>query len=460
MKNVENSFAPIMQSDRIQSLDVMRGIVLFGILLMNINGMGLAHAYEDPTVSGGSTGWDLYTWITTNMFFEGTMRALFSLLFGVGMFVLLDRLEKKGAGINAANIYFRRLTWMLVFGLIHCYLLLWIGEILYNYALMGFLVFSFRNMAPKKLIMVAVFLFSAGALWNYSDYRNDIKFVEQVAQVNTYKAEGKPLTKELKEADGKWQKRVEERSPAAVEEYNTNMRKGYLHVVGFLTPVNMFYNEHWSYRYDPFDVLSMMLLGIALFKLNVLSAKKSYRFYGIMALIGYSIGLGVNYYEVTTIMNSNFSLLGFSKANLTYDVGRVPIAMGHIAAIMLLCKVPVLKWLKARLAAVGKMALTNYITHSVVSLFFFTGAGFGMFGKLHRHELLYVVFSIWIFQLIISPIWLKYYQYGPLEWLWRNLSYQKMHPFRKIKNDGSNRHDVVKEVDVVTHQRTVESPVA
>lgn len=75
-------------SGRIQSLDIMRGIVLFGILLMNINGMGLARAYADPTVSGGASGWDLYTWIATNMLFEGTMRALFSLLFGVGMFIL------------------------------------------------------------------------------------------------------------------------------------------------------------------------------------------------------------------------------------------------------------------------------------------------------------------------------------------------------------------------------------
>lgn len=460
MKNVENSFAPIMQADRIQSLDIMRGIVLFGILLMNINGMGLAHAYSDPTVSGGSTGWDLYTWIGTNMFFEGTMRALFSLLFGVGMFVLLDRLEKKGAGINAANIYFRRLTWMLVFGLIHCYLLLWIGEILYNYALMGFLVFSFRNMAPKKLIMVAVFLFSAGALWNYSDYKNEVKLVEEVAQVNTYKAKGTPLTKDLKEADAKWQKRIEERSPEAIEEYNNNMHKGYFHVVGFLTAINTFYNEHWSYRYDPFDVLSMMLLGIALFKLNVLSAKKSYRFYIIMLLIGYSIGLAVNYYEVTTIINGNFSSVAFSKADLTYDAGRVPIAMGHIAAIMLLCKLPVLNWLKIRLAAVGKMALTNYITHSVVALFFFTGAGFGMFGKLQRHELLYVVFSIWIFQLIISPIWLKYFQYGPVEWLWRSLSYQKMPAFRKVKHTGANVGELLGEVGAIPGQIAVRLPVA
>ena len=126
---------------------------------MNINGMALAHAYGDPTVSGGATGWDLYTWITTNMLFEGTMRALFSLLFGAGMFILLDRLEKKGAGIKAADIYFRRLMWLLFFGLVHSYLILWTGEILFSYALMGFLVYTFRNMAPKKLIIIALFLF-------------------------------------------------------------------------------------------------------------------------------------------------------------------------------------------------------------------------------------------------------------------------------------------------------------
>jgi uncharacterized protein len=431
MTTAENAIAPLNLSDRIQSLDIMRGIVLFGILLMNINGMGLANAYTDPTVAGGSTGWDLYTWIATNMFFEGTMRALFSLLFGVGMFVLLDRLEKKGAGINSANVYFRRLTWMLVFGLVHSYLFLWVGEILYNYALMGFLVFSFRNLAPKNLIIIAAFLFSAGALWNYADYRKDMKLVEDLALVGTYKAAGKSLTKELKEAEEKWQKHQEERSPAAIDEYNSNMRQSYFHVAGFIAPKSTESNKNDPYRWDPFDVLSMMLLGIAFFRLNILSAKRSYRFYALIALIGYGIGLSVNYYEVTMIKNSNFSFLGFSKSHLTYDAGRVPVAMGHIAVIMLLCKAPVLQWLKSRLAAVGKMALTNYFMHSVIALFFFTGAGFGMFGKLQRHELLYVVFSIWILQLILSPIWLKYFQFGPVEWLWRVLSYQKKQPFRK-----------------------------
>lgn len=428
----ESILSPLKTSDRIYSLDVMRGIVLFGILLMNINGMGLAGAYENPTVSGGSTGWDLITWITTNMLFEGTMRALFSLLFGVGMFILLDRLEKKGAGIRSANIYFRRLTWLLVFGLIHCYLLLWDGEILYNYALMGFLVYSFRYLAPKSLIIITLLLFSIGALWNYSDYKSDVKFVEQVELAKKYKLEGKILDKELKEADFKWEKREWERSPEGVAEYNNNMRKGYFSVVSFLAPINQIYNEHFPYRYDLWDILSMMLLGIALYKLNILSAEKSYSFYGIMILFGYGIGLSVNYYETKLIMNSHFSLLGFSKSYITYDLGRVSVAIGHIGLIMILCKLPILKWLKNSLSAVGKMALTNYVMHSLFAMFIFTGAGFGLFGTFQRHELLYIVFSIWLFQLIASPIWLKYFQFGPLEWIWRNLSYQKRHLLRKI----------------------------
>jgi uncharacterized protein len=409
----------------------MRGIVLFGILLMNINGFGLAKAYEDPTVSGGSKGWDLITWITTNLLFEGTMRGLFSLLFGVGMYVLLDRLEKRGAGMEAANIYFRRLTWMLVFGLVHGYLLLWVGEILYNYALMGFLVFSFRNLAPKKLIAIALVLFSLGALWTYADHLKNIKLLSQVEEIKAYKSKGMILTKELKEADQKWQEIQWKKSPEYVISHNNNMHKGYFEVVTFLAPINNSFNEHDSFRYDLWDVLSMMLLGIAFFKLKILTAEKSYRFYLTMVFVGYGIGLSVNYYEIRTIIDSNFSLLGFSKSYLTYDLGRVTVSLGHIGMIMILCKLPILMWLKNRLAAVGKMALTNYVMHSIICMIVFTGVGFGLFGKLHRHELLYVVFSIWIFQLIFSPIWLKYFYFGPLEWGWRYLSYLKKYPFKK-----------------------------
>lgn len=422
---------PTQPNERIHALDVMRGLVLCGILLMNINSFGLAEAYSEPTVSGGSEGLNLYTWIATNLFFEGTMRGLFSLLFGVGMFILLDRLEKNGAGLKAADIYFRRLTYLLVFGLVHGYLLLWTGEILFDYALMGFLVYSFRKMAPKKLILTAVILVMGGFVWNYAEYKDNQKLVADVALIESYISEDKKLTKDLKASQIQWEKIQEKRSPEYIDDFNSSMRKGYIDVVAFLAPINRLYDQTMSYRYGLWDILCMMLIGIALLKWNVLSAEKSFRFYGVMSALGYLIGLSVNYYELRIILDNQFSFLAISKSNLTYDLGRISLCLGHTGLILIVVKSGIFKWLQFRLAALGKMALTNYIMHSIICMFVFTGVGFGLFGKLQRFELLYVVFSIWIFQLIVSPIWLRYFQFGPLEWLWRNLSYQKMHSIRK-----------------------------
>src|SRR5918993_4650176 len=210
--------APVEKNERILSLDILRGFVLCGILLMNITGFGLWGAYEDPTVAGGADGWNLRSWEITTMFFEGTMRGLFSLLFGVGMFVLTDRLEKKGGGVNVADIYFRRTLWLIFFGLVHGYLLLWQGEILYSYGIMGLLIFSFRKLAPKKLTAIAIFLMCCGTLWDYADHRSNVKMVENAAIAKKYTAEGLPLTKELKDAQKNWDEKLHERSPEFVND--------------------------------------------------------------------------------------------------------------------------------------------------------------------------------------------------------------------------------------------------
>nr|WP_275982542.1 DUF418 domain-containing protein [Aquiflexum gelatinilyticum] len=399
---------------------------------MNINGFGLAFGYNDPSVLGGDTGLNLYTWMMSNLFFEGTMRALFSLLFGVGMFIFLDRLLKKGAGINAADIYFRRISWLLVFGLIHGYLLLWVGEILYNYALMGFLVYSFRNMVPKKLLIIGLLLMIIGTGWNYYDYRQDDKWFAKVEEADLALASGQELTKDLKEAKDSWEKRESKTSPEATEKFIEEMQKGYFSVLAHLAPINYDFNVNEPYRGDLWDVLSMMLIGIALFKWGILSGEKSSSVYWLIVGIGYPIGIAINYYEMKLVLDAQFSTLSFSESNLTYYWGRFFVAMGHVGLIILFCKSPFFGFLKTSLAAVGKMALTNYLMHSVICMFVFTGVGFGLFGQLERFELLYVVFSIWVFQLIISPIWLKYFHFGPVEWIWRRLSYMQKPPFRKV----------------------------
>jgi uncharacterized protein len=127
----------------------------------------------------------------------------------------------------------------------------------------------------------------------------------------------------------------------------------------------------------------------------------------------------------------NFSVVSYLKATNTYDLGRWGMTFGHLGLLLLFIRSGIFVWLQRGLAAVGRMALTSYVSHSIICGIVFYGLGFGLYGEMARHELYYVVFAIWIFQLIISPIWLKYYRFGPLEWLWRSLTYLKSQPMKK-----------------------------
>lgn len=433
MNQKTNQLGPVSGAERIKSLDVLRGVALLGILLMNITGFGLVlWAYVDPTVQGGSEGYNLYVWIMNNMFFEGTMRAMFSMLFGVGMVLMTSRMIKKGGGLEVADIYYRRTIWLLIFGIIHGYLILWVGDILFAYGLYGLFLFPFRDTSPRKLILAAAVLTLFGMSLGVYEYSKNMNYLEQYELARTYSDET-TIPEDIKKGSTAWESLVAEYKtpPEEVKENTESMHKGYFDVVLFLAPINRFLQSEYNYDHNPWDILAMMLLGIALYKLRVITAELSYKSYLKMILVGYGIGLAINYYETMTILNSNFSLEAFQKAELTYAIGRIAVSFGHIGLVMIFCKLNVIAVLKNSLAAVGRMALTNYIMHSVICAIIFTGIGFSMFGKLQRYELYYVVISIWIFQLIISPLWLKYYKFGPLEWLWRTLTYKQLQPFKR-----------------------------
>jgi uncharacterized protein len=125
------------------------------------------------------------------------------------------------------------------------------------------------------------------------------------------------------------------------------------------------------------------------------------------------------------ILKNNFSVEAIAEAQITYDVGRVAMTVGHLGAILLFFKSGLLSFLRRALAAVGRMALTNYVSHSIICAFIFYGFGFGLYGDLQRHQLYYVVFGIWLFQLVVSPLWLARFRFGPLEWGWRALTYMR-----------------------------------
>ncbi len=185
-----NSYAsPIAQTERLVILDSLRGIAILGILLMNITGFGLPYVTVwDLSVLNEFKGPNLNAWFITEGAFEGSLRALFSMLFGAGMILFISRLEKKNQGMIPAEIYFRRQMWLLFFGLVDTYLFLWFFDILFMYAVCGMLLFVFRRMPAKGLFVAAgICLLLATARENRDLYKtkSDIKQGEQIALLDT-----------------------------------------------------------------------------------------------------------------------------------------------------------------------------------------------------------------------------------------------------------------------------------
>ena len=423
--------SPLRGRERIHSLDVIRGVALFGILLMNITLFGLPMSYSDPTIWGGSTGPNLWVWIAMTMFFEGTQRGIFSVLFGAGVILLTSRLEAAGRN-DVADIYYRRLIWLVIFGMIHSFVLLWVGEILFYYGVTALFLYPLRHLKPKVLFALAVGGFLIGALWNGVDSYVAIKKWDENAAAQTVLDEGGTLTDDQQSAVDEWKEFKSHLKPdeSTLQDDIEAHRGSYLDTAIFQAPANMQLESWTAYRYF-FDLFAMMLVGMALYKLGILTLERSAGIYLTMLLVGYALGLAVNFYELKIVLNGDFSVLSMLRANWTYDLGRLAITVGHLGALLLFCRSRWMQWLQRSLAAVGRMALSSYVSHSIICAIVFYGFGFGLYAQLQRYQLYYVVAAIWIFQLIVSPIWLRYYRFGPMEWVWRSLTYWQKQPMRR-----------------------------
>jgi uncharacterized protein len=432
---------PLSQEDRIEIIDSLRGIALLGILLMNIPFFGQPHNMGyNLNVANEYSGPNYYTWWIVNMGFEGTMRAIFTILFGAGSLLLLQRLEKKSGALPGADIYYRRLIWLLIFGIINAFILLWPGDILYSYALCGLFLFPFRNMKPGWLLVFGLVFMGIYCmketmrLYDGKDMR--VKGEKVLALVK--KDSTIQLTDEQKADKTKWEgyqerMKVENLKKEAEKEVK-EMQKGYFSTMAYFKPINQRIQTKMFYHNYIWDTLCLLFIGMALFKWKVLTGGRSKKFYWLMTLLGYGIGLPLSYFFMRGMIDTNFDRTLWADYYMidVYQFKRSLIAMGHIGVVMLLYKYNVLVLFQRLMARVGQMAFTNYLSQSIICTTIFYGFGFGLFGKLERYELYYVVAAVWVFQVIFSAIWLKYFQFGPLEWVWRSLTYWKKQPMKRV----------------------------
>lgn len=430
--------APVSETSRISLIDMLRGFALLGILMMNIPGFSMAdYSFEAFKNDPDSFNFWLYQFI--GVFFEGKMRAMFGMVFGAGVLLFIANKSAKGASVHW--LYYRRMFWLLIFGLIHSHLILWIGEILYLYAVCGMILYLFRNVPPRYLVwavpIVAVVSFVAATI-QYQDIREKRIAYSQAIKA---KSENKTLTATQTKALTEWRE-IEKTMIPNREDAKANtkkMKSDYRTVAGYLRPIALDIQT----KYLPFEIwdsLALMLLGLALFKWGFLTGAWSNKEYWTVAKIGYGFGLPLviysNYYAFYHFSTLEANLARMEEVpinwvNLIYPFQRILLVMAHAASLILIYKSGLVQGLMSRLVAVGRMAFTNYISHSVICTLFFFGYGLNYYAELAFYQIYFVVLAIWAFQLIFSPIWLKYFLFGPLEWLWRSLTYWKVQPLKR-----------------------------
>lgn len=355
-----------------------------------------------------------------------------------------------------AELFFRRQLWLLVFGLFNAFVLLWFWDILYHYAICGMILFAFRRLKPRHLLIAAsVCLLLITARENRNLYRQKsiIAKGERIAAMDTTKV--KLTDQQKEELDAmlgiKNRSKPESRKKEAEKEVR-QIGGTYATLYEKRSDQSAQGEMQAMYYFIIWDVLLCMFMGMAFFKLGILQGEAKTSLYAWMTVIGLGVGLPVSYLFLQPDIVNKFDFFATVKQQVFsfYEIQRLIHSIGIFGLIMLMYKSGWFKWLFSLMRPVGRMAFTNYLLQSLICGLIFYGIGFGLFGKLERYELYYVVIAVWIFEIILSHVWMRHFAFGPFEWLWRSLTYWKKQPFKKKSNLDSS---LLSEPEVVSLQQ-------
>ncbi|HEX4736836.1 MAG TPA: DUF418 domain-containing protein [Allosphingosinicella sp.] len=404
---------------RIVTLDLVRGVAVMGIFSVNVIGFAMPDAaYLNPQAYGGARGANLAIWLLNFILVDNKFRSLFSILFGASMLLVVERAE--AAGRRPALVHYSRMAWLLVLGLVHFYLI-WSGDILTTYALVGMVAYAFRKAPVPQLVAAALvfFLLDAGimAMLTQSYAASEAAAAAPGATARAI-AEWRAIASDFLPLP-----------PNALAQDLALFRGSYAGIVHERITDEMLTPLANLVLAGP-DTLGLMLLGMAALRSGFLTGEWDRRLYARIAWIGIAVGGFGEAAIAGWTMHSGFSPVAvFADYMLVSSPFRLAMAGGYAALIILLGRHggPIVR----RIAAAGRAAFTNYLGTSLVAAALFYGYGLGLYGRLDRFEAWLIVPLVWLLILAWSKPWLDRFRYGPFEWLWRSLARGSLQPMRK-----------------------------
>ena len=399
----ESQISPISSHERIEILDVLRGLAVGGILVGNVQWFS-GYGFMPQALAANSSPADQITHFLVHFFVEGKFYSIFSFLFGFGFALQINRAEERGD--LKASLFKRRLFWLLIIGLLHAYLL-WAGDILSIYAVMGFALILFRRKTNESLLKWAFSLMAIPIVSYILLYVLFVAFVPPGA-VASFEAGQIDMWNEVV---GKVQ------------------QSGYLQII---TDFNL---QYIVGRYAGLifemrlpKILAMFLLGFYAYRRGFFQDLTGHQAF-IRRVLIYGLVLGLAGNSAFAALAGKEAVLPPTKAGIAgviaYAFGVPALALFFIASVITLWQKAVWKRLFAYLAPVGRMALTNYLLQTVICVLIFYGYGFGLFGRFGALTATPIALGIFLVQIFLSALWLRYFQYGPTEWIWRQLTYRQ-----------------------------------
>lgn len=392
------------RTERIESLDVLRGVAVLGIFMVNVQAFAMSpYGYGNPTLEAdfGPAGQAIWTVIVA--LFQMKFITIFSALFGAGIVLMAGDGSDPGRDL----LHLRRMGWLLLIGVIHAFGF-WYGDILMAYALAGLLLTGVRAFSVRRLAVTGVALALLTSV--------------MIALANS-SAAFMDAAEYAELVEGGWAP-----PPDVIAELQGQFRTPWPGRIAVLANLTLERQIEQLLYYGP-RFLGVMMVGMALQKSGFFTGGWPTSRYWIAAACA-PVGALLSWIGARMQIAADLDLLGSAPAQTLEFLVSLPQALGYGALVVLACRPKALELLRAPFAAVGRMALTCYLACTLVGWLVFYGApGLGLIGAFSRIEQLQLVLWTWLGILVLAPLWLAVFAFGPVEWAWRSLTYQRLQPF-------------------------------